>query len=288
MDMAITPQDELIVIEQFGRRLQWFTLDGKSKKILKMNAHTYWIGLTSANQLVTYLPFETFETRRLFSIRDYNEKILKRIGTYHDRSKDHKASEKLRFSIDDKDNVYVANYNTPVIRKYSCSGQLLLVITFEPPFRIPVKISLDENGDEIKRIEEIKYNARARKRSKRKGGIIYTESDIHRYPVCFFTSLDTNQRLYMATYSRNPKDINYRGASVEGSPNKIKIKGRGKAQNEKVDFFRILVFDPGGKVIAEAPITHMCNDIYIKGNRLFLMDTFINLQVLEYEIHIGE
>jgi len=53
---------------------------------------------------------------------------------------------------------------------------------------------------------------------------------------------------------------------------------------EKNDFNHILVFDSNGKIIAESPMTTLCDDIYISNNRIFVIDGLCNQRILEYEM----
>jgi len=53
---------------------------------------------------------------------------------------------------------------------------------------------------------------------------------------------------------------------------------------ENIDVYRLLVFNPEGKVIAETPLTVICNGIYVHGNRIFIIDGSLNQRILEYEM----
>ena len=50
----------------------------------------------------------------------------------------------------------------------------------------------------------------------------------------------------------------------------------------KTDLYQILVFDNSGKIIASKKLNIYVNNIRIFKDRLFLIDTHINMRILEY------
>ena len=51
---------------------------------------------------------------------------------------------------------------------------------------------------------------------------------------------------------------------------------------EEIEFDATSSFDPNGRIIAESPMTTLCDDIYIYDNRLFVIDGLCNQRILEY------
>ena len=53
---------------------------------------------------------------------------------------------------------------------------------------------------------------------------------------------------------------------------------------ESIDAKMIMVFSPGGKIIAETTLTTFCDSIYISNNRIFIIDGTLNQRILEYKM----
>lgn len=280
---------DLAVLETGGCRIQRFSPEGKSKKIIKTDIRTMWVGVTSKDEFAVYNPLKTFRSRKLISILDHEGKVLREVGKYHDNSKGYFSSEKLIITIDESDNIYVANMHTPVLRKYAHDGRLLLAITFEIPFEIsPVEITLNSRGDEIKIIREESGEEPVTKVKRTKRGVIikrFKGKDKMKVGAFAAIGTDSKKRIYIVT-SRRAQTENDR-FSMSGSLDGIKIKrgGKGDCDNlENIDLFRLLVFNSNGRVVAEAQLTTFCEGIYIYGNRIFISEGFLNHRILEYEM----
>ena len=286
--MTLSPDGDLLVLELSGYRIQRFNPEGKSKKIIKTHDYIYWVGVTSKDQLLVYDPQKTLHSRKLLSLRDDRGNTVKEIGAYHDKAKTFLGSDKLSFAIDDEDNIYAMNRKAPVIRKYTPDGKMVMAITFDPPFELPVKISLNERGDEIKRVEDEDYTDEYRETRSGKSITIQGEGK-RRKGVCSYIGMDPEKRIYLVTLKRirTIEEIK-KGPIVMWSKKFVKVVDREKASEQKLDYLRILVFNPEGKVIAEAPLSTRCTNMYVSGNRMFIMDTAINQRILEYEMHFED
>ena len=286
--MTLSPDGDLVVLELSGHRIQRFNPEGKSKKIIKTDDHIYWVGVTSKNQLLVYDPNKTFNSRKLLSLWDDRGNTVKEIGTYHDKIKTFLGSDKLSFAIDEQDNIYAMNMKAPVIRKYTPDGTMIMAVTFDFPFEAPVKISLNERGDEIKRVEKGDYEEEFRE--KRQGGSVTIQrKGKKRRLLCRHMGMDPEKRIYLVTSKRiRTLDEISKGPIVMWSQKFVKVIDREKASEQKLDYLRILVFNPEGKVIAEAPLNTYCDGMYVNGNRMFIMDSAMNQCILEYEIQIED
>jgi hypothetical protein len=100
-------------------------------------------------------------------------------------------------------------------------------------------------------------------------------------------AIDSGKRIYIVTYKRllTLEEIR-KGPSIIGSHDFIRVIKREEPLDKEQDHLRVLVFNHEGKAIAEAPLTTYCDGIYIKGNRMFIIDGYINQRILEYEIQI--
>jgi hypothetical protein len=287
--LGLSPHGDLVVSELGGRRLQRFNSEGKSKKIIKIKNYIRWVGVTSEDRLVVYAPYNTLETRSLLSIWDDKGKIIKGIGTYHDKVKDYISSDKLYFAMDDSYNIFAVNSKAPVIRKYAPDGKMVMAATFESFFEIQVKIKLNDRGDEIERLEEVDQTSEYRKLKKGKSTMIQRTIKKRREHVCRYIGIDAEKRVYITVFTRIlTMDEIKKGPSVGGTAMSFKVRNKENAAAQKIDHISILVFSPAGKVIAEAPLTFYNDGIYVHGNRLFVMDAYINQRILEYEISFKE
>jgi DNA-binding beta-propeller fold protein YncE len=284
--ITFSPGGDLLVYELGNRRLQWFSPDGKNKHILKNINAINWIGFVSVNEIAVYSHLKTFNDRKLISIMDNKGKILREIGKYHDKSKNFILSERLFFTVDEDNNLYAANMGTPVIRKYSPDGKLIRVITFDTPFDIPVEITLNASGDEIERKEEIGSEDDVKITRSSKGlSIQYKENkEKRRYDICMGIQVDSQNKIFIVTRRRDLTEKEAFGTAISGT---IAMLNRSRINYdivENIDCNHILVFDSKGKIIAESPMTTICDNIYIFKNKIFIIDALLNQRVLEYEM----
>jgi hypothetical protein len=285
--ITFSPVGELLVYETGNRRIQWFNPNGKSKHILKQIESTVWIGVLPGNEIAAYDHLKTFMQRKLISIIDNKGKVLREIGKYHDTAKKLISSEWLHFSLDEEGNICAANNGTPVIRKYSADGKLIRVITFDIPFFIPVEITLNSSGDEIERKEEIESEDNI-KITRSSTGVRIQSSEKHRkwrYMICMGFQIDSQNRIFVVTGRRELTEKEALGTAISGNFTRGLNRSRVNYDLvENIDCNHMLVFDSKGKIIAEAPMTTFCDNIYISQNKIFVIDGLINQRVLEYEM----
>jgi hypothetical protein len=282
--IALFSNGDLIVNEYFGCRIQYFSSEGKSKYILKTgNIGLQWIGLTSKNQMIAYNRDDTFKSKKLVSIRDEEGNILKRIGTYHDKSGSRVGSEMLRFAVDESDNIYGAYLDTPLLLKYSPDDQLLLAITFTPPFKIPkVKISLNSRKTEIKRKDSEDSEAVVEVKRTNKSAIMVTSSKKKR--IFNAMDVDSKQRIFVVTPKRLETEKEFKARRGAITPEGVIRSDMDFEITKNTDINRLLVFSPEGRVVAETQLTGMCERIRISGNHIFIIDGIHNQRILEYKM----
>jgi sugar lactone lactonase YvrE len=287
-NIAFSPDGDLVVNEAGGRRIQWLTPEGKSIRVLKNIFFANWMAVTSKNEPVVYNHKKTFEARKLVSIYDKKGNTVKEIGVYHDQSKSFFNSEKLRFSIDGSDNIYAANKGTPVIRKYSPEGKLIMAVTFDAPFGIPVRISLNPAKDEIENAAEREESPVEIRRSKKGVSIQLGNPKGKDWPmigICTGMAIDSKERIYIVTLKRKLTDSEMMGTAISGGiTGEVDRKRLNFDIVENIDVNRLLVFNPEGRIIAEAAMTTFCDDLYIFADRIFIVDGLCNQRILEYEM----
>ena len=287
----LCPDGGLVAFESAGRRFQYFTPQGKSKRIFDSAVTIRWMGPTSKNQLAVYDHRKTFTSGRLITVCNDKGKEITHIGKYHDKTGDYYSSERLSFAMDSSDNIYAANSCTPVIRKYSPDGNLLRAITIEPPFEIPaVEVTLDPGGNEINISREIDNTKSVQVKKTKNGSVIRMVKAKDNKRVMIFKGIETDsqQRIYVVIKRRSLTEKESAATAVSGGANGLNRERVNFDIVENIDINRLLVFNAEGRIIAEAPMTTFCDDLHISGNRLFIADGVLNQRVLEYEMVIKQ
>jgi hypothetical protein len=292
VSIALSPEGDLVVCELGGKRFQRFSPGGKSKQIIKFKepALAWVVGVTSKDELVVSNHDETLRSRKLVSILDDKGNAVREIGTYHDKSKSYIESESILFAMDDSNNIYAGNTSTPVIRKYSIGGRLLRAITFELPFETaPVEITLNSTGDEMKIVREDEKPDKVQ--VKKKGDSITIQGVKKKGKPrvgAGAIGTDRQKRIYIVTRRRLLTEKERQATRVGWSFEFMKRDRVDFDIVENIDVNMLLVFNPEGKIIAEAQLTTFCNGIHISGNRIFIVDGNLNQRILEYEMHFED
>jgi len=262
--ITLDSQGNIIVSDQSNMRIQVLTLEGKYVGGFKFIDG--WISNIQAahhkDEIVLYSYKKTFFSRKLLFVYDKKGKLLREIGNYINTGKELTASESVLFTLDEYDNIYTAYYGTPYLLVFSYSGNILKLITYEMPYESPSPIV---TLDKIKKSVQISGKA--------KGGAaraIYS---------------DNKGRIFLVT----PKRLHTEKEIKESTSYSIKngaetIIRKMKMASENTDLYRLLVFNPSGKVIASSQLNVQCNKIYIRNDRLFIIDSEKALKIYEYKI----
>jgi len=285
--IGFSTSGDIWVMEMGNRRFQCFDISGKSKSIFKHKHIPIWMSVTGKNEIAVYSPFKTLKTRKLISFYNEKGKCLREIGTYHDPSKTAIGCEWLVFARDRHDNFFAGNKKTPVVRKYTADGAMVLAFTFETPAQKRPEIGLNEKGNEIVRFDHLKN----RTRLLRKGNDLIIKTDkTKNYHACMAIGTDSLDNIYVVTVRRHLSEKEGDGSIIMASGD-YQFIDRSKVNFdvwENIDYLRMIVFNPGGKVIAGAILNTFCHDIYIKGNRIFIIDGEYTQRILEYEMIFKE
>jgi hypothetical protein len=288
--LAFTTEGDLVVSECGTYRLQYFSPLGKSKRIIRTKHFAGWFGITSKNQLLVHIFKKTFKKKILVSMWNDKGKTVKEIGVYHDKTKDYLAADRLHFTLDGSDNLVVTNILTPVVRIYNLDGAMTMAITYAPPFNIPVKVGLNQKGDEIEIKRPDNLNALEHKVT-RSGNAIAIQRVRNRGIVapCKGIGVDSENRIYIVATKRvrTPEELE-KIPAVSAGLNSVTVTERGLPFDREMDHLKILVFSPHGKVIGEAPVTRELDRFIVSGNRIYMTDPVINKRIVEYEIQFEE
>jgi 6-bladed beta-propeller len=289
--ICISPNGDLWVGEQGGRRVQCFSNTGKSKSIFKHKRYIRWLGVTAKNEIAVFSRQRSVDTGKLIAVYNDKGKCLREIGVYHEPSKNLFSAEILHFAKDNRDNFYAANTKAPILRKYSNDGKLLMAITFETLAKLPPKVVLDETGNDIVR-QEIQAS-KVRLIKTKDGRIIFDgenkrkENPKNKFNGCFGIGTDFQENIYVVVYRRELTKKESESFHIMGK--KFVFIDRSQVNFdivENIDIYRLLVFNPAGKVIGEARLNSICNSLYVHDNRLFIVDGLYNQRILEYEINL--
>lgn len=288
--MALSPLGNLWVHELGGRRIQCFDPQGKSIQIFKALDVSRLIGVSSNDNLVIYNHFDMINSGSLVKILSAKGEIINTIGTYHDPYKNPYISEPLLFKTDIQDSIYALNTWVPVIRKYNSKGQMVMAITVETPYSVPYKVTLNPNRSEIQRVEQKIVNFDTKKNARKgRGGIISTKikGEIP-YAVVAGFDVDSEMRLFLVLEKRL-KTLEERKASRISWNSKRGFKRRGMDFSilNKIDVYRLLVFNASGKIIASVDLKTPAGTIYVNDDRLYNIDRY-NLKITEYKMEFKE
>jgi hypothetical protein len=284
-DIAFHNKGGLWVLERLGRRVQCFDTSGKSKAIFKIEYFAAWMGVNSKNEIALHNKADSIKSKRLLTVRSEKWELKREIGVYHDKSRSTLSAEGVLFSIDSGDNFIAANTKAPVIRKYSSSGKLLMAMTFETPFESSYSITLNARGDEIQRIGKFEEQTI---KVIGKGSSVKLQSrsgKSRRAPSkCFALATDSQNRIYITVLKRHMTKEERDGGSVMSAGERIVRSMMNFSVLENKDLIRLLVFSPEGKIIAQAKISPFFPQLYIHGDRIFIIDGIYNQRIQEYKM----
>jgi hypothetical protein len=164
------------------------------------------------------------------------------------------------FTLDSGDNIYISFYATPYYHKYSSTGESLLIVSYE----IPIK-GLEVNVDKPGRIKDVP-RVSGKKELKVSAGI----------------TVDHEKRVYLVAAVRPPNKNEkfFIGSGGRRYPKKI--------ESEDTDRYRLLVFNPSGRVIAAKKLSVFCDKVYIHEDSLFIIDTYMSMKIYEYKVSFNE
>ena len=262
LDMAIDSQNNLIVSDYLNRRIQVLDSNGEYIQGFKTEeGFASAIAVNKKNELMMYNHFKALKSLFYVFIYDYDGSCIKEIVKVR-QGKDVNAwtLENISFSLDSHDNLYTAYRCTPRLEKYSKDGLLEKTMTFEVPFEVPEIKLIASGADRTIRAEQ----------------------------VCFGLDVDDAGRIYVVTAIRPKTEKEKRMVSLVGGMTKDGTRHSRlvvKDYDKKItDLCRLLVFDSSGKVIAAKRLSHVCDKIRVHKDRLYVIDTYLEMAIYEYKI----
>ncbi len=254
----------LIAAELANSRIQVLTPDGKY--ISSFKVLDGWImdlqAVSKKDEIVISNPKKTFSSRKLLFIYDKKGNLVREIGQYAHITKKLAESESVSFTIDKFDFLYTAFSATPYLLKYSYTGELLMLMTYEMPYETPTA-----SWDNVKGIINIKGKANDR--------------------AAYSLSVDDPGRIFIVSPKRRKTKKELKssrlGSIKSRSGGEVLIK-KPKVEAENTDLLNLLVFNSIGKVTAVVDLDVYCDHIYTHGDRLFIIDSFKAMKIYEYKI----
>jgi len=214
---------------------------------------------SNGNYLSSFKTVEkSFISRYLIDFYNSRGEIIKPLGKVYDNARSLVNFESIFFTLDKDDNVFIAYCATPLYCKYSNNGDLLMLVTYDVPYKSPT-VEFNKSNNELL-IEGEKKSMISAGISTGQEGLVYTA---------------------IATRPKNKEEIFF----LTGETGNVRRYPR-NIGSEKTDRFRLLVFNPSGKVIAAKQLNVFCDKIYVHEDTLFIIDSYMGMKIHEYEISL--
>jgi hypothetical protein len=262
--LEIDSENNLLVFDADNRRIQIMNPDGHDQGAFPLKMEQSGPKLvTQKKEILMCNRTLTKEPSPLWQYFNYQGRLLRESGERKGSSSalENKYRYEFFVALDKSENIYGAAAYRPLIQKYSPAGEILEEITYEPSFEVP----------EIKAVR------------RPQGEFVDRET------VCCGIDIDAQGRAFLLTLTRlrvleeRKIGMSFMFSSYDG---KSAYSGREKAKVDptRSDLFQILAFDPAGKIIASKKLNTYVNKIRIHNDRLFLIDSYISMKILEYKI----
>jgi len=243
-------QHNLIVCDSGNNRFQVFNTDGKSLKIFKYKNQIPLKLFINGQDEIVFSSTNHNSPHLLFVLNSKGEWI-KEIGNYHKKIQPER--EGIFFTLGKDGSIITLYFATPYFKKYNADGSVIYNATYEIFPGIP-PIKWDESRDAPRQVEEYKTQLSA--------GL----------------AVDSGNRIYIVATTRPKQKSEIFFLTDPG------VKYPRNAESTKTDRFRLLVFSHAGKIIAAKKLDVFCDNIYVCGDRLFIIDTYMGQMIHEYKI----
>ena len=279
--LDIDTEGYLYVSDPHNNRVQVLTPDGKDHKTIRFlegGAGDVFCGkdgelvMGPARFQMRFMADEAdkkAELPKLVKVIDVEGKVLREFGDRHDY-KDELLNNSLNqvvLTVDAEGRVYLVFPHQNRIDKYAADGRLLWRADRELPFTMDI---LDKG-----RIE-------------RKGGGVSIQAP--RLNRCAESvAVDGRGRIWVVGLTRQLRKEEQVGLGVSmsmgtGGGRTIGYKVHGDTELRETEAFRLEVFDADGTLLGTFPLDIFVDAIFIRGDRLFLLDRYRGVQVREFKI----
>jgi 6-bladed beta-propeller len=272
--MDIDAAGRLYVLDDRQKRIQVFTSEGEVLKSMRTPAglginrlrllgsgafaiQTYvGFGMTGAPQrktppkLIELLGPDLQARREFGDPQDYGDEIT------------NTALNSCYFAVSDADNVLVCLANQNRLEEYSQEGSLL----WRADRELNYSTTLIQKGE-----QKITPNSAT-----------YIAPKFNR--VSAGLDVDEKGRAWVVTFDRQIKKEEIVTTQISGSPSGETRKTVGDTELRKTDMYKLEIFAPDGILLGAISLTHFVDGIWIRGDRLFLLDRDRGVQFYEYKI----
>ncbi len=269
--MAFLSNNNIVISDTHNYRIQILGPQGKYIHSFPTGpVYQSQVSVTSKDDIVLYLPKKNDMSYWMLSLYDLKGNLTKelfRLPSYESESTFYTTKGKkntreysreyISYLFDEKDNIFISYTRVPVFLKFSNKGKLLMALSFGTPLETPSYHLSPETG-----LPEIK------------GGKSPAKS------IGF--TVDRQGRIFMAAVTRLP--IEKERSYIVGGPGSMERWP--KEVPEETDKYRLFVFNDAGKIIAAKSLSVFCNHIYVKDDRLFIVDAFMGMKIYEYKFKL--
>jgi hypothetical protein len=272
----------LYVSESMNRRIQILTPEGKEHKTVKMIDGAVGLVRTFGSDKMLMggtglfrfgmgmMDEEDKELPKFFKVLDREGELQKDFGSQHNFNDFlmNRMGNQFHFILDEDDNIYVAFDYQNRIEKYSPDGTLLwksdreLNFSTDPP---KAKGGIQRSG----------------------GRVLVEPPEMNR--CASGVAVDNKGRTWVVTLRRQIKDeervqTNIRASMSTSGGRSMNVSVGGNADVRETDMFQLEVYDPEGVLLGAVPVKHFVDDIFINGDRIYLLDRMRGMQFFEYQI----
>ncbi|MBN1694383.1 hypothetical protein JW879_03170, partial [candidate division WOR-3 bacterium] len=218
------------------------------------------------NEILLLNRARTTEPTSLWILFDEKGQIVEERGERKSTTSIHVTSRLYSFSfdLDKEDNLYAVAHCRSLLQISSSTGELKIESTYEVPFEVP----------EIKMVGS--------------GPMAYVEAE----RVSWGMDIDELGRIFVLALTRaqnsEEKMVGVRQGIMSRSGVLTELKVEYNVDPTSTDLYQILVFDNSGKILASKKINVHANNIRVHKDKLYLIDTYINMKIYEYRISIQE
>lgn len=272
----------LYISESMNRRIQILTPEGEEQKTIKMIENS--VGLVRAfgsEQMLMggtglfsfgmgMMDEEEKALPKFLKVLDMDGEIQRDFGEQHD-FKDflmNRMGNQFHFILDKSDNIYVAFDYQNRIEKYAPDGKLLW------------------RSD-----RELNYSTDAPKSKggiQRSGGRVMIEQpDMNR--CASGVGVDSEGRVWVVTLKRQIEEeerveTGVRVSMSQTGGRSMNVSVGGNTDVRETDMFQLEVYDTEGVLLGSIPVKHFVDDIFINGDKIYLLDRMRGMQFFEYKI----
>jgi sugar lactone lactonase YvrE len=270
------------VSESMNRRIQILTPEGEEQKTIKMIDEG--VGLVRAfgsEQMLMggtglfsfgmgMMDEEQKALPKFLKILDMEGEVQKDFGEQHNYNDFlmNRMGNQFHFILDEDYNIYVAFDYQNRVEKYAPDGSLLW------------------RAD-----RELNYSTEAPKSKggiKRSGGRVMVEQpDMNR--CASGVAVDGKGRVWVVTLKRQIKEeerveTNVRASVSTSGGRSMNVSVGGNTEVRETDMFQLEVYDPEGVLLGVIPVEHFVDDIFLNGDKIYLLDRMRGMQFFEYQI----